>query len=165
MVAAAAQDEVALARELRGQRPDVLVLGYDSARGETLALCRRIKNRPAPLRVLICFGDASPALTVAARAAQADGLLAKTAPPTAHLAAIRRIADGGSVIPGLAREDLAEAVTRLDRTDLPIFAMLLDGKPLPAIAQTLRTDQLDIACRAGEIVERLRPRPTRDGGK
>jgi hypothetical protein len=46
----------------------------------------------------------------------------------------------------------------LQATDLPIFAMLLDGAPVPAIAEGLRTDEREAARRAQEIVGRLRPR-------
>ena len=45
-VLAAAVDEVALARALRGRRPDILIVDYDPARGDALALCRRVKLVP-----------------------------------------------------------------------------------------------------------------------
>jgi DNA-binding NarL/FixJ family response regulator len=157
-VLAAAGDEVALARELRGRRIDVLVLDYDPARGDALGLCRRIKARPAPTSVLIYTAYVSPALAIAARAAQADGLLDKSAPAAALLDAIRRVADGETVIPAVARADFEAAVTRLDDTDVPIFAMLLDGASLPAIAEGLRSDEHEAARRADHVVGRLRPR-------
>jgi DNA-binding NarL/FixJ family response regulator len=157
-VLAAARDEVTLARELGGRRPDVLILDYDVARGDALALCRRIKRRPDPLRVLIYSAYAGPALAIAARVAQADGLVDKTAPATALLDAIRRVAHGHAVIPDVAHDELADAVARLDELDLPILAMLLDGEPLPAIAETLNTDEREIAWRAEKLIGRLRPR-------
>ena len=82
-VLAAAADEVALARALRGRRPDVLIVDYDPGRGDALALCRRIKARPGTPRVLIYTAYAGPALTIAARAAQADGLVDKREPAQA----------------------------------------------------------------------------------
>jgi DNA-binding NarL/FixJ family response regulator len=102
-VLAAASDEVALARALRGRRPDVLIVDYDPARGDALALCRRVKARPDTPRVLIYTAYASPALAIAARAAQADGLLDKSEPVAALIAAIRRIADGDTVVRRSAR--------------------------------------------------------------
>ncbi len=48
-VLAAARDEIALARDLRGRHPDVLVIDYDPSRGDALSLCRRINAVP-PLR-------------------------------------------------------------------------------------------------------------------
>ena len=88
------EDEIALTRELRGRHPDVLVIDYDPSRGDALSLCRRIKSRPATSSVLIYTAYSSPALTVAARAAQADGLLDKSEPASALLEAIHRIANG-----------------------------------------------------------------------
>ena len=49
-------------------------------------------------------------------------------------------------------------MARLDDTDLPIFAMLLDGAPVPEIAEGLQTDEREAARRAKKIVARLRPR-------
>jgi DNA-binding NarL/FixJ family response regulator len=157
-VLAAAADQVALARALDGRRPDVLVVDYDPARGDALALCRRIKSRPGTPRVLIYTAYAGPALTVAARAAQADGLVDKKAPVQALTAAIRRIAAGATVMPTVSRGAFEAAVERLDDADLPVFAMLLDGAPVPTIAEGLRTDEREAARRAQRIVGRLRPR-------
>ena len=85
-------------RELRGRRIDVLVLDSDPGRGDALALCRRVKARP---------GGPSPDLhrVRESRAhdrgasGQVDGLLDKSAPAAALLDAIRRVADGETVIP------------------------------------------------------------------
>ena len=157
-VLAAAADEVALARALRGRRPDVLIVDYDPGRGDALSLCRRVKARPGTPRVLIYTAYASPALAIAARAAQADGLLDKSEPAPALIAAIRRIAEGETVMPTVSRGEFEAAVARLEDTDLPIFAMLLDGAPVPTIAEGLRTDESEAARRAQKIVGRLRPR-------
>jgi DNA-binding NarL/FixJ family response regulator len=157
-VLAAAGDEVSLARELLGRRPDVLIVDYDPARTDALSLCRRIKSRPATPRVLIYTAYTSPALTLAARAAQADGLIDKSQPAAALLEAIRQIARGETVIPTVGREDFEAAVSRLDAPDLPIFAMLLDGAALPDIAEGLRSDNREAAWRADRIVRRLRPK-------
>jgi two-component system response regulator DevR len=157
-VLAAAADEVGLARELGGRRPDVLIVDYDPGRGDALALCRRVKARPDTPYVLIYTAYSSAALAVAARAAQADGLLDKSDPAPALIAAIRRIAHGESVIPPVSRGEFKAAVARLDDTDLPIFAMLLDGAPVPEIAEELQTDEREAAHRAQKIVARLRPR-------
>ncbi|HEY6886265.1 MAG TPA: response regulator transcription factor [Solirubrobacter sp.] len=156
-VLAAASDEVALARELRGRRPDILIVDYDPARGDALSLCRRVKARPDTPRVLVYTAYAGPALTVAARAAQADGVIDKSEPARTLIAAIRRIADGETVMPAVSRTDFEAAVARLDEGDLPVFAMLLDGTPVPEIAEGLHTDERRAARRAQKIVARLRP--------
>jgi DNA-binding NarL/FixJ family response regulator len=157
-VLAAAADEVALARALRGRKPDVLIVDYDPDRGDALALCRRVKARPGTPRVLIYTAYAGPALTVAARAAQADALVDKREPAKALITAIRGIADGESIMPTVSRGEFEAAVARLDDSDLPIFAMLLDGAPVPTIAEGLRTDESDAARQAQRVVGRLRPR-------
>jgi DNA-binding NarL/FixJ family response regulator len=156
-VLASGADPIALARELRGRRPDVVILDYDPARGDALALCRRIKARRGAPGVLIYTAYANDALTIAARAAQADGVLDKSEPATALLDAIRRIANGESVMPTVGRLDFDAAVARLDDADLPLFALLIDGAPLPAIAEQLRTDEHEASRRTQRIIRRLRP--------
>ena len=122
------------------------------------SLCRRVKARPGTPGVLIYTAYASPALAIAARAAQADGLLDKSEPAPALIAAIRRIADGETVLPTVSRGEFEAAVARLEDSDLPIFAMLLDGAPVPTIAEDMRTDEGEAARRAQKVVGRLRPR-------
>jgi len=78
--------------------------------------------------------------------------------PSSRPTAIRRIANGETVLPTVSRSEFEAAVARLTDTDLPIFAMLLDGAPVPAIAEGLRTDEREAAHRAQKIVARLRPR-------
>src|SRR3954452_2443170 len=157
-VLAAAEDEIALARELDGRHPDLLIIDYDPARGDALSLCRRIKSRPGTSSVLIYTAYSGPALTIAARAAQADGLLDKSEPAAALLEAIHRIANGETVMPTVERDDLEASAARLDEPDRPILAMLLDGASVAKIAASLRTDEQEAARRARRIVRRLRPR-------
>ena len=164
-VLAAARDEIDLARDLRGRHPDVLVIDYDPSRGDALSLCRRIKCRPATPSVLIYTAYSSPALTVAARAAQADGLLDKSEPAAALLDAIHRIAHGETVMPTVGRDDFEAAAARLDTSDLPILAMLLDGASVAEIAASLRTDPQEATRRSRRIVRRLRPRLAGSGSR
>ena len=156
-VAAVASTAHELARELNGIRPDVLVLDYDLARTDGLSHCHRIKSRPHPPAVVIYSAYAGPALTVAARAAQADGVVDKAEPVHSLLAALRSVADGEVVMPQIPRDVFEAAVAKLDDDDLPVFAMLLDREPLDSIAQALRADPAETARRARRIVGRLRP--------
>jgi two-component system response regulator DevR len=157
-VAAAASSAAKLARELDGLRPDVLVVDYDLARDDGLSHCRRIKSRPQPPAVIIYSAYAGSALTLAARAAQADGVVDKAGPVPALLSAIRRVANGEIVISSVPRDVFEAAVARLDDDDLPVLAMLLDREPLDSIAQALHTDVAESGWRAQRIVGRLRPR-------
>ncbi len=157
-VAAAASSATKLARELDGLSPDVLVVDYDLARDDGLSHCRRIKGRPQPPAVIIYSAYAGPALTLAARAAQADGVVDKAGPVPALLSAIRSVANGEIVMSPVPRDVFEAAVARLDDDDLPVLAMLLDREPLDSIAQALRTDEAEIRWRAQRIVGRLGPR-------
>jgi DNA-binding NarL/FixJ family response regulator len=157
-IAAAASSATKLARELDGLRPDVLVVDYDLARDDGLAHCRRIKSRPQAPAVIVYSAYAGPALTLAARAAQADGVVDKAGPVPALLSAIRRVANGETVMPSVPPNVFEAAVARLHDDDLPVLAMLLDREPLDSIAEALRTDEAEIGWRAQRIVGRLRPR-------
>ena len=157
-VAAAASSATKLARQLDGVRPDVVVLDHDLARHDGLSHCRRIKSRPQPPAVIIYSAYAGPALTLAARAAQADGVVDKAGPVRALLAALRSVADGQLMMSAVPRDVFEAAVARLDDDDLPVLALLLDREPLDSIAQALRTDEAEIGWRAQRIVGRLRPR-------
>jgi DNA-binding NarL/FixJ family response regulator len=157
-VAAVASSAHALACELDGLRPDVLVLDYDLARDDGLSHCRRIKSRPQPPAVIIYSAYAGPALTLAARAAQADGVVDKAEPVRTLLTALRRVALGEIVLPQVPGDVFEAAVARLEDDDLPVFAMLLDREPLDSIARALRTDEAEVGWRTQRIVGRLRPR-------
>jgi DNA-binding NarL/FixJ family response regulator len=157
-VVAAAPTPAGLAKQLGGARVDVLVLDYDLARGDGLAYCRRIKSRPCAPSVVIYSAYATPALTLAARAAQADGLASKTEPVHLLLSAIRTVAQGETVMPPLPRDAYDTLVARIDDRDLPILAMLLGGESIDAIAETLQADPAEIGWRAQRVIGRLRPR-------
>jgi DNA-binding NarL/FixJ family response regulator len=157
-VAAIAASAPDLARALDGRRPDVLILDYDLARDDGLAHCRRIKSRPNPPAVIIYSAYAGPAVTLAARVAQADGLVDKAAPVRTLLSAVRRAAGGDIVMSPVSPDAFAAAVARLDDDDLPVFAMLVDREPLESIAEALRVDRGEVSRRAHRIAGRLRPR-------
>jgi DNA-binding NarL/FixJ family response regulator len=128
-VIAAARSADDLARRLDGGRVDVMVLDYDLTRGDGLSLCRRLKDRSEPPRVIVYSAYASPALALAARAAAADGVVDKSEPVSVLLAAIRAVARGESHFPTVPPDAYQAAATRLDDQDLPVLALLLDGEP------------------------------------
>jgi DNA-binding NarL/FixJ family response regulator len=157
-VVAAAASPAELAKQIDGIRVDVLVLDYDLADADGLAYCRRVKTGPRPPLVVIYSADATPALTLAARAAQANAVIGKAEPIPMLLSSIRRVAQGQAVMPPLRHEAYEALIARIDDEDLPILAMLLDGEPLDAIAATLRIDRTEVGWRAQRIVGRLRRR-------
>jgi DNA-binding NarL/FixJ family response regulator len=157
-VAAVAASAPELAEELNGLRPDVLILDYDLSHDDGLAHCRRIKSRPNPPAVVVYSAYAGPALTLAARAAQADAVVDKAEPVQTLLTAVRRAANDDVVMAPVPRDAFEAAVARLEDDDLPVFAMLLDREPLDSIADVLHVDQAEVNRRAQRIVGRLRPR-------
>src|SRR5690349_11876991 len=158
-VAAVAASAPELARTLNGLRPDVVILDYDLARDDGLAHCRRIKSRANPPAAIVYSAYAGPALTLAARAAQADAVVDKAEPVHTLLTTVRRAAAGEAVMGPVPRYAFEAAVARLEDEDLPVFAMLLDREPVHSIAEALRVDPAEVNRRAQRVVGRLRPRP------
>ena len=161
LIVGAAPSAPELARQIGEQRVDVLVLDHDLARSDGLSHCRRVKDRPNPPGVVIYSAFASQALALAARVAHADAVVDKTEPVSSLLGAIRSVAAGETVLPAIPRDVYKTATSRLADDDLPIFAMLLGGESLPAIAEALRTDRAEVAWRAQRIIGRLRPGASR----
>ena len=157
VVVGAASSAPALARQLDNARADVLVVDHDVARSDGLSQCRRIKDRPQPPAVVIYSAFAEQTLALPARVAHADAVVDKAEPVSSLLAAIRAVARGETLLPPVPRAAYDDAATRLDSEDLPVFAMLLDGENVPAIADALRAETDEIAWRAQRIIGRLRP--------
>jgi DNA-binding NarL/FixJ family response regulator len=160
------ETEEALRRALDQRLADVVVVDYDLARGNGLAVCQQLKERsPAP-RVLIYSAYAGPGLAVAARAAGADGLVHKSEPVAELLAAVQRVADGERVLPELQPDLRRAAMSRVKQEDVAFAAMLLVHTPHDAIAETLDVRRDEVAWRARRIVAHMRPNgASSDGGE
>lgn len=165
-VVAATGDHRELNAVLDRHAPDVLVLDHDLAHADGLSHCLRVKRRPDAPAVVVYAAYTGPALAIAARAAGADALVDKADAVHRLLDAIRRVARGTRLIPAPATDAFAAAVARIDDTDLPVLAMLLDDATVSEIAAALRRDPGEVAWRAQRIVGRLCPglrqRPTSD---
>jgi DNA-binding NarL/FixJ family response regulator len=157
-VIGAAASPPELARQIGDLHPDVLILDFDPSRGDSLAHCRRAKDRPHPPAVIVYSAYAGPALSLAASVANADAVIDKADSVQELLRTIRYVSLGETTIPPVPHDAYETAVAWIDPQDLPVLAMLLDREPLEAIAKTLRTDRDEIAWRAQRIVGRLRPR-------
>jgi DNA-binding NarL/FixJ family response regulator len=88
--------------------------------------------------------------------AGADGLVAKTAPPSELFEAIRVVARGGCVLPPVTRDQLDAAAHEVDEDDLALLAMLVDRTPPSEVAETLRLDRRRLASRIERLLGRLR---------
>jgi DNA-binding NarL/FixJ family response regulator len=153
---AAAESQEALLRHLDGTGADVVVADYDLGRGDGLALCQRLKERPRAPAVVIYSAYAGPALALGARIAGADAVLDKGAPVRELLATIRAVADGAIAMPEIPHELRQAAIARLDDDDVPVAAMLLTGTPHQDIAEALRIERLEVTQTARRIVTRVR---------
>jgi len=156
-VVGAAPTAPELAKQLGNTRVDVLVVDHDVARSDGLSQARRIKDRPQPPAVVIYSAFAKQTLALPARVAHTDAVVDKAEPVSSLLAAIRTVARAETLLPPVPRAAYDAATTRLDSEDLPVFAMLLDGENVPAIADALRAETDEIAWRAQRIIGRLRP--------
>ena len=95
-------------------------------------------------------------LVLLARIACADGMVDKAAEPQELFEAIRVVARGGAALPTLGPEHLEAAAHRIDPEDLALLAMLVDGTPADAAADTLRLDRRKVGHRIERLLGRLR---------
>ena len=79
-----------------------------------------------------CCSPGSPAPTASST---------RRAEPQELFEAIRVVARGGAALPPLEPEQLEAAAHRIDPEDLALLAMLVDGTPADAAADTLRLDR------------------------
>lgn len=154
-------DERELLSTLRDDHIDVVILDYDLTHSDGLMQCLQIKQHADPPAVVIYTAYAGPSLTLAARIAQADALIDKARPVQALLDAIRLAATGTRSLPDPSHALLDGARDRLEPSELPILAMLLDNVPLSEIAQTLGLDGRAAIRHAQRILGRLRARASR----
>ena len=151
------ETEAALRHALDQRSADVVIVDYDLARGDGLAVCQRLKQRSPGPRVVVYSAYAGSALGVAARAAGVDGLVGKSEPVADLLAAVRRVAQGETVLPELQPDAQQAAMCRLREDDLAVGTMLLINTPHEVIAETLNVGQDEVGWRARRIVAQMRP--------
>ena len=138
------------------ERPDVLLLEHHLRDGDGIGFCRRIKahgDRPA---VVVYTSLPDDEIEILARVAGADGIVDKAADPQELFEAIRIVARGGFALPPLEPEHLEAAAHVIDPEDLALLAMLADGTPPDAAADTLRLDRRKVGRRIDRVLGRLR---------
>jgi DNA-binding NarL/FixJ family response regulator len=136
--------------------PDVLLLDYHLPGEDGLVVCRRLKQRERPPRVLLYSAYAGSSLTVPAALAGADGIIGKGMPARELYDAIRRVHAGERVGPPMGPELIDDAAARLDEQDLPIFGMALQSTSEAEIAQVVGLEQHALRRRLDDIIRRLR---------
>jgi DNA-binding NarL/FixJ family response regulator len=140
---------------LRREHVDVVVLDHDREQSDGLASCLRVKRRRDPPPVLIYTGYATPAIRIAAAAAQADAVVDKAEPVGALLGAMRRLRAGERLIDPPPPDLLRAAAARLDAADVPVMSMLVEGRHPFDIAEELGCEEDEIARRARRIIRIL----------
>ena len=150
-----------LQRALDDRPADVVVLDYDLARGDGLAVCLRLKERVRPPRVVVYSAYAGPALAMATRIARADGLVDKSEPISVLLAAVRGVAAGDTVLPAIPVDLQRAAMSRLADEDVAVAAMLLAGTSHLGVAEALGLERQEVAQRARRIVACVSPHGAR----
>jgi len=148
----AVDDEPQLMDAMQRLRPDVVVLDYALGRGDGLSACFRLKQRRDAPGVVLYSGYVDHVFAVPAAVAQADAIVAKSAPVEELLTAIREVAAGEAEVPHPDPELMQAASARLHDEDLPVLGMLLARVPVPEIAETLDTTAPDIRSRALRII-------------
>jgi DNA-binding NarL/FixJ family response regulator len=137
-------------------RPGVVLLEQHLVDGDGLTLCRRLKALPHAPKVILYTAEPDSDIVLLARIACADGIVDKAAEPQELFEAIRIVARGGAALPALGPEHLEAAAHRIDPEDLALLAMLIDGTPADAAADTLRLDRRKVGHRIERLLGRLR---------
>jgi DNA-binding NarL/FixJ family response regulator len=142
-------------------RPDVVVLDYALGADDGLTTCFRVKLQPDPPAVVLYTAHVNRVFAVPAAIAQADAVVAKTAPVDELLSVIKE-ATAGTLEPFRLDAELVQvASARLVTADLPVAGMLLGGTPVQDIAMTLDLPVAEVRRRALRIIGRLQ---AGDGG-
>lgn len=140
------------------RRPHVVVLDYALDRGDGLSLCFRIKQLPNPPCVVLYSAYVDRVFAVPAALAQADAVVAKSAPVDQLLTTIRTTVAGTRTMAPLNREAMNAASSRLAAEDLPVAGMLFASVGVDEIAITLGQRPADIRARALKIIGKLQTR-------
>jgi DNA-binding NarL/FixJ family response regulator len=132
--------------------PDVVLLDWHLPGEDGLILCHRLKRRDPRTRVVLFSAYADEWLVVPALLAQADALLAKSAPAMTVYEAIRNVTDRQEAPAVELRPEQRETLmSTLDPEDIGIAGLLLLGTPLREIANRCRITLSAL----GERVERI----------
>lgn len=137
----------------RRQDADVVVIDYELCGPDSLVITFDLKSREQSPRVLIYSGTADPEITIAAMVAGADGIVHR-----GELAvddAIRWVAGGSRWIPDVALPELSRIAARIDRRDVSILGMLLNGTRPQELAAALGVTVGELAARRWAMLEQL----------
>jgi two-component system nitrate/nitrite response regulator NarL len=176
-VVAEAEDGAEALQAIRRESPEVAVVDYRLPKLDGIAVVRAIVRDQLPTRAIILSAVTQSSVVYQAVEAGAAGYLAKDAPRAEIIAAVLKVAKGGTVIPpelagGLVGEIRMRAssdsvvLTQRERQVLQGFAA---GRSIPQIAgelflavSTVKThtqrlyDKLGVSDRAAAVAEAMR---------
>jgi DNA-binding NarL/FixJ family response regulator len=139
----------------RGQQIDVVIVDYEQAGQDGLALARILTGLPEAPSVLIYTAYADVWMTVATVVAGADGLLSKATFGDDLGHAVRVLANGGRYLPPVDRPALVGVVASLPPTEQSITNMLLTGVDPATILRVLSISEAELAAKRSAIVKAL----------
>jgi len=158
VVASAARAKEGLALAGRTEL-DVAIVDYQLEGHDGLWLCRKLKRLPRPPRVIIYSAHADARLGAAAVVAQADALISKGLVGAEMWEAIRAVAGGRRLLPGVPPR-LGDAIRgQLDHEEQAIFGMLWAGASPAEIAGTLGITRAGLEARLGTMLHTLQRLP------
>lgn len=133
--------------------PDVVLLDWHLPGDDGLILCHRLKRRDPRIRVVLFSAYADEWLVVPALVAQADALLAKSAPALTVYEALRGVMDQrGAAAVEVGAEQREALMSTLDPEDIGIAGLLLLGTPLREIAARCRIPLSALGARVERII-------------
>lgn len=147
---------------LRDAQPELVILDLNLPGTGGLELLRRMMEVVLPPRVLVLSMHTEPLYAARALEAGAFGYVSKNAAPEELLNAIRRVAEGDRYIEAEIAQELAlqsvatsEPMNRLSARDLEILRLLVGGRSLAEIAETVGVGYKTVANACTQIKAKL----------
>jgi DNA-binding NarL/FixJ family response regulator len=150
---------------------DVLVLDMSMPGRSGVELIKLIKTEKPKLPILVLTMHQEEQYAVRAIKAGAKGYLTKESAPEQLVSAIRKLASGGAFItPSVAERMALDFGTRVDETphtqlsdrEYQIFEMIVAGKAVTAIADTLCVSVKTISTHKARILQKMGMTSTAD---
>ncbi len=161
-------DAVRLSRE---QSPDVVILDYSLPDLDGLEATRQIAELPDPPRILILTMHANEEYATRVIRAGAVGFIAKVAPPTELIQAVRKVANKGVYVSPQIMEKMVSRIGQpvadnpesvLSNRELQVLIRLARGMTTKEVAEALHLSPSTVETYRSRILEKLNLRNNSD---